>query len=93
MDPQIHSGVVTEADWATWTPDQIRPYLETAVEYFGRDRVMIGSDWPVCTLAATYGQTMGLVTELVADWSEADRDAVLGGTANTLWRLDQRRAG
>lgn len=86
------SGIVTEADWATWRPDQIRPYLETAVECFGRDRVMIGSDWPVCTLAATYGQTMGLVTELVADWSAADRDAVLGGTANALWQLDRRRS-
>jgi L-fuconolactonase len=84
------SGIVTEADWDTWTPDQIRPYLETAVECFGANRVMIGSDWPVCTLAATYAETMGLVTDLVADWSENDRDAVLGGTATSLWRLDRR---
>lgn len=85
------SGIVTEANWDTWTPDQIRPYLETAVECFGRNRVMIGSDWPVCTLAATYAETMELVTDMVADWSESDRDAVLGGTATRLWQLDRQR--
>lgn len=85
------SGIVTEADWTSWTPRQIRPYLETAMEYFGADRVMIGSDWPVCTLAASYAETMGLVTDLMTGWTDADRDAVLGGTATRLWRLDQRR--
>ena len=81
------SGLVTEADWASWSPDQLRPYLETAVECFGKDRVMIGSDWPVCTLAATYGQAMGQVLDLVADWSPPERDAVLGGNAARFWRF------
>jgi L-fucono-1,5-lactonase len=82
------SGLVTEADWASWSPDQLRPYLETAVECFGKDRVMIGSDWPVCTLAATYGQAMGQVLDLVADWSSPERDAVLGGNAAKFWRFE-----
>ena len=46
------SGLVTEADWQSWTPEQIRPYLDVAFECFGAERLMIGSDWPVCTLAA-----------------------------------------
>ena len=65
----------------------MRSLQEAAVECFGADRLMIGSDWPVCTLAATYEQTMGLVTDLVADWPPADRDAVLGGNAARFWRL------
>ena len=79
------SGIVTEADWASWTPEQIRPYLETAAECFGPDRLMIGSDWPVCTLAASYGQTMDLVRDLVMDWSADDRDKVLGLNAARVY--------
>ena len=52
------SGLVTEADWRRWTPDQIRPYLDVAFDCFGAERLMIGSDWPVCTVAADYGRTM-----------------------------------
>ena len=48
------SGMVTEADWETWTVDDLRPYAETVLDAFGPDRVMFGSDWPVCLLAATY---------------------------------------
>jgi L-fuconolactonase len=57
------SGLVTEADWQTWKPAQITPYLDVALEYFGPDRLMAGSDWPVCTVAASYSQAMGLVIE------------------------------
>src|SRR2546427_7494894 len=48
------SGLVTEADWQTWKPEDIRPYLDVAFECFGPRRLMIGSDWPVCTVAASY---------------------------------------
>lgn len=75
------SGMVTEADWQTWTRAGIQPYLDTAIECFGAERLMIGSDWPVCTLAASYEDTMGIVLDTVASWSPAERDAVLGGTA------------
>jgi L-fuconolactonase len=87
------SGLVTEADWRTWTAGRIRPYIETACEAFGPDRLMIGSDWPVCTLAADYARTMTLVIDALADWSEAERDAVLGGTATRFWKLRERNAG
>ena len=53
------SGLVTEADWDAWTPSGLRPYLDVAADAFGPDRLMIGSDWPVCTLASSYARTMG----------------------------------
>ena len=52
------SGMVTEADPATWTPDDLKPYVATVVEIFGPNRLMFGSDWPVCTLAASYDQVV-----------------------------------
>ena len=57
------SGLVTEADWRRWTPGQLRPYLDHALEAFGPSRLMIGSDWPVCTLAASYRETMAVVID------------------------------
>ena len=82
------SGLVTEADWKSWTADQVRPYLDVAFECFGPGRLMIGSDWPVCTLAADYGRTMSLVTQYLEDRPAAERDAVLGGNAAAFWNLD-----
>lgn len=81
------SGLVTEADWSSWTPDQLRPYLEAAFECFGPERLMIGSDWPVCTVAASYERTMGVIGDYVARCSETERNAVLGGTAARFWNL------
>lgn len=82
------SGLVTEADWRKWTPDQMRPYLDIAFECFGPARLMIGSDWPVCRLAAGYGETMALVTRYLEGRPEAERNAVLGGNARAFWNLD-----
>ena len=84
------SGLVTEADWNRWAPDDIRPYLDVAFDCFGAQRLLMGSDWPVCTLAADYARVMSLVDEYVARRPAADRDAVMGGNAARLWRL---RAG
>jgi L-fuconolactonase len=81
------SGMVTEADWRAWKPAQIRPYIDVAAECFGATRLMIGSDWPVCTVAATYERTMGVVTDVIAAWSPDERAAVLGGTATRFWSL------
>lgn len=81
------SGLVTEADWCGWSSAQLRPYLETAAECFGPGRLMIGSDWPVCTLAASYWQVWEPVLETIAAWPAADSDAVLGGTARDFWSL------
>jgi L-fucono-1,5-lactonase len=82
------SGLVTEANWTAWTPDQMRPYLDVAFECFGSGRLMIGSDWPVCTLAGDYGQTMAAVTEYLKDRPAAEREAVLGGNAREFWNLE-----
>jgi L-fuconolactonase len=84
------SGLVTEADWKAWTPDQMRPYLDVAFECFGPRRLMIGSDWPVCTLAGGYGRTMAIVTDYLRDRPAAEREAVLGGNAREFWNLEAK---
>jgi L-fucono-1,5-lactonase len=80
------SGLVTEADWKGWTPDQILPYLDVAFDCFGADRLIAGSDWPVCTVAADYRRTMAVVTDYLERRSPSDREAVLGGNARRVWR-------
>lgn len=81
------SGLVTEADWATWSTSDLRPCVEHAMTAFGPDRLLFGSDWPVCTLAAPYGRVVGAVDELLADLSTTERDAVMGGTAADVYGL------
>jgi L-fuconolactonase len=81
------SGLVTEASWARWTSDQIYPYLDVAFDAFGWNRLMIGSDWPVCTVSADYARTMNVVIDYVAARPEHERDAVLGGNAQRFWNL------
>ena len=85
------SGLVTEADWQEWTADRLRPYLDVAFDRFGASRLMIGSDWPVCTLAASYERTMGLVSDFLADKPAAQRAAVLGETALSFWNITVER--
>ena len=87
------SGLVTEADWNTWTPSQITPYLDVVFDCFGAARLMIGSDWPVCTVAADYRRTMAVVTDYLAARAAPERDAVLGDTAMRFWKLDSRSLG
>jgi L-fuconolactonase len=84
------SGLVTEADWRAWTPGQLRPYLDAAFEAFGPARLMVGSDWPVCTVAASYGDVMRVVLDALAEYSEDERARVLGGTARDVWNLRER---
>ncbi len=81
------SGLVTEADWRHWKPEHIMPYLDIAFECFGPDRLMIGSDWPVCTVAAEYGQVVGVVEDYLSQHRAEEREAVLGGNAKRFWRL------
>lgn len=81
------SGLVTEADWTRWTPADIRPYLDVAFDCFGPERLMIGSDWPVCTVAGDYERTMAVVSDYVAHRPADERDAVLGGNAVRFWNL------
>jgi L-fuconolactonase len=81
------SGLVTEADWKGWTARDIRPYLDVAFDCFGAERLMIGSDWPVCTVAAGYARVMALVSDYLADRPATERDAVLGGNAQRFYNL------
>jgi L-fuconolactonase len=81
------SGMVTEADWKTWTPNTLKPYLDVAVEAFGPARLMAGSDWPVCLVASDYPQWWTTLRDYFASFSEAERAAVFGGTAVQLYDL------
>jgi L-fuconolactonase len=83
------SGLVTEADWQRWTADDIAPYLDVAFDSFGPDRLMIGSDWPVCLVAASYAQATGLVKEYILKRAPDRASDVLGGNAQRFWRLPQ----
>ena len=75
---------------AAWTPEQLRPYLDVAFDCFGADRLMIGSDWPVCTVAADYARTMAVVVDYLASRPARERDAVLGGNAAAVLNLMAR---
>jgi L-fuconolactonase len=77
------SGLVTEADWASWKPDHVRPYASRVIDWFGEDRLIFGSDWPVCTLAASYDQVVALAEELVG----AENERVFGGNAQRVYGL------
>jgi L-fuconolactonase len=81
------SGMVTEADHATWTVDGLRPYADTVLDAFGPGRLMFGSDWPVCTLAASYGQVVDVAEELTGGLGAEERAEVFGGTATRVYRL------
>ncbi|QJW88700.1 amidohydrolase family protein [Spirosoma taeanense] len=82
------SGLVTEADWQNWSKKDFFPYLDVAFEYFGPDRLLFGSDWPVCLVAANYTQVKTLVDEYVEPWGEEVRAKVFGGNATAFYRLD-----
>jgi len=81
------SGLVTEADWSRWTPADLEPYLEIGFDCFGPERLMIGSDWPVCTVAGDYQRTMRAVIDYLERRPARDRDAVFGGNAIRFWNL------
>ena len=84
------SGMVTEADWSAWTPASLKPYLDVVVEAFGPQRLMAGSDWPVCLVACEYGRWFDVLREYFAGFSETEKDAVFGGTAAEVYDLGSR---
>ena len=85
------SGMVTEADHQAWEPDDFRPFLDVVFAAFGEQRLMFGSDWPVCLLAATYAQTLGLVRDYVAALPAKTQAALFGETAAQFY-LGRRRS-
>jgi L-fuconolactonase len=81
------SGLVTEADWKHWKADDFKPYLDVVFSAFGADRLMFGSDWPVCLLAATYSQVKQLIDSYVKGFSQSDKDKIFGGNAARFYGL------
>jgi L-fuconolactonase len=81
------SGIVTEADWNTWTENDLRPFIDAVLECFGPKRLMFGSDWPVSLLACTYEKWIEVVQRSTASLSSSERDRLLGGTAKEAYRL------
>ncbi|MGC9670761.1 amidohydrolase family protein [Planosporangium sp. 12N6] len=83
------SGLVTEAHWDRWGPRTLRPYVDVVVEAFGPQRLMFGSDWPVCLLAGSYGRWVETVDELIAPLAEDERTAITGGTARRFYGIPE----
>jgi len=82
------SGMVTEAAVGDWKAEDLRPYMEVVLEVFGVDRLMFGSDWPVCLLAADYGRVLGVVEGALEGFSVADRAKIFGGNALRFYGLE-----
>jgi L-fuconolactonase len=82
------SGMVTEANWTQWRPDDFHPYLDVVFEAFGADRLMIGSDWPVCTLSGDYSSTMQIVIDYLRRLPAEAQEGVLGGNCARFYGID-----
>ena len=87
------SGMVTEADWHHWTPADFDPYLDVVFEAFGADRLMFGSDWPVCLLTASYQQVKQIVEEYVDRKAPAQREQIFGANAIRFYDLKAHANG
>lgn len=81
------SGMVTEADWKNWANEDFRPYLDVIVDSFGMDRLMFGSDWPVCLVAASYKKMIDVVKEYFSTFTKSEQDAFFGGNAVRFYNL------
>ena len=81
------SGIITEADWHSWTAEQIRPYLDVALEAFGSRRLMFGSDWPVCLVAGSYREVVNLAADYVKNLSVQEQQDFWGGNAIRFYGL------
>lgn len=89
--PHVHvklSGMITEADWKTWNSDQLRPYVEHVLRYFGPKRCMFGSDWPVCLLAGGWKEVLAVLTQAHGPLDQDTRSEIFGGTAARFYRIN-----
>jgi L-fuconolactonase len=82
------SGLVTEAAWRQWRPADLTPYLDIALSAFGPERLMFGSDWPVCLLSGDYAEVAGIVRDFCATLSAVEQAAIWGGTAKRFYGLE-----
>ena len=79
--------MITEADWENWRPADLKPYVDAALEYFGPNRCMFGSDWPVCELAGTYHQVHAALVECLGPLSDSETNAIFGQTAADFYGI------
>ena len=79
--------MVTEADWQRWTVNDLAPYVHAALDLFGPERLMFGSDWPVCELAASYAQVHQALVDALGPISDNERTLIFGGTATRFYGL------
>jgi L-fuconolactonase len=84
------SGMVTEANWSRWKKPDFTPYLDVVFEAFGPGRILFGSDWPVCLLAASYEDVLGIVNDYISRLSKDERAAVMGENAERFYQLGKR---
>ena len=82
------SGMVTEADWYTWKKSDFEPYLNDVFEAFGLNRIMFGSDWPVCLVAAKYGDMMEILADYISSFSKSEQQKIMGDNAAKFYNLD-----
>lgn len=82
------SGLVTEANWSNWRVEDLKPYVETVLEHFGPERMMFGSDWPVCLLAGTYERVLEAFQHLLSGLSEEDRELIFAKNASQFYRIE-----
>jgi L-fuconolactonase len=81
------SGLVYRADWQRWRPDDFAPYLDSALELFGPGRLMVGSNWPVCTVAGDYETVVGIVSDRVRTLSHGEQTRILGDTCASFYNV------
>ena len=81
------SGMVTEADFKQWTPNQLQPYADEILDSFGAERVMFGSDWPVCLVASEYDQWLNTVNSFIKQLSKNEQELIMGGNARRVYGL------
>ncbi|WP_109488298.1 amidohydrolase family protein [Occallatibacter savannae] len=81
------SGMVTEARWNDWKPQDFRPYLDVVLDTFTPARLMVGSDWPVCTASASYRRTIALVRDYIGALTSAEQDLILGENCARFYRI------
>jgi L-fuconolactonase len=86
------SGMVTEADWSSWSPDDLRPFVDRVVHWFGPERLLYGSDWPVCLLAGSYHDIVSGLTTALTPTSPGELAQVFGGNAQRVYRLNTANA-
>lgn len=81
------SGMVTEANWNSWRKENFKPYMDAVVEAFGIDKVMFGSDWPVCLVAASYEDVVGIVEDYFSSFSKGEQEKIFAGNATHFYQL------